>query len=130
MGVAGRLWILIGYDYELARYFSEKDVSIYYELSRTFETKVRKSGDPGGVSLLAGFGAGSLGNAPRDQILLFLVLHAACGGARGEKKSCGDTPRPSKGRLPEAIPLLRRMEKYRTPVRKIRDHSSLNLKVR
>ena len=34
-----------------------------------------------------------------------------------------DTPRPSKGRLPFAIPLLRRMEKYRTPVRKIWDDS-------
>ncbi len=26
------------------------------------------------------------------EILLFLLLRAACGGARGEKERCGDTP--------------------------------------
>jgi len=50
-------------------------------------------------------------------------LRAAAGGAMGEKKFCGDTPRPGKGRLPFAIPLLKGIEKYRTPVRKIRDNS-------
>ena len=70
--------------------------------------KLAKAGVQGAAASWRGLGC--------PQILLLLLLHAAC-GARGEEKVLGDTPNPGKWQLPFAIPLLRRMGKRRTPVR-------------
>ena len=47
------------------------------------------------------------------------LLLAAAGGEQGEKKMCGDTPRPGKGPQPFAIPPLKAIEGYRMNVRKV-----------
>jgi len=57
------------------------------------------------------------------QKLFFLLLRAAAGGARGERKKQGTPLYPGLGRPPFAIPLLGRLERHRTPVRKVRDNS-------
>ena len=51
------------------------------------------------------------------------LLLAAAGGEQGEKKMCGDTPRPGKGPQPFAIPPLKAIEGCRTDVQKIRGES-------
>ncbi len=67
---------------------------------------------------------GVRGSAPQCPHKLFLpLLRVAGGDARGEKELCGDTPHPGLGPPPCAIPLLKRLERNRTSVRKVRDDS-------
>ena len=64
---------------------------------------------------------------------LALVSHAPAALMRrrtaASKEFFGDTPNPGKGRLPFAIPLLRRMEKHRTPVRNVRGDVTIKMGV-